>query len=96
MIHPVHRQFDGKAGSLADGAFNEDPSAVGLDDFLGDGQSESGGTGFDAVDVPLREAFEEMVADFRGNAGAGVAHLEAHRVSAPALEETVMVPPLGV
>src|SRR5713226_526604 len=71
-------QFDRKARARSDRALDENPSAVRLDDVLDDGEAESGGTGRGAVDVPLCEAFEQVVADLGGNPGPAIAHAQLH------------------
>src|SRR5579872_2266363 len=78
------RQADAEGRAAADAALDVDLAAMGLGDVLDDGEAEAGPpllAGAPLVD-PV-EALEDARDRLRGDADAGVAHLE-HRLAATA------------
>src|SRR5581483_6706875 len=74
------RQFNRKGRTLTGFAGDKDPPAVRVDNFLGDGESETRRAGFRAIDVPLRITLEQALANLRRNSGTGIAHFDPRAV----------------
>ena len=76
-----HRELHDEAAAVAVVAFDEDAAAVRLDDVLDDREPESGRTGRIAIGAVLGEALEDVIANFRRDAGAAIRHFELREIN---------------
>ena len=93
----THRELYDEAAAVAVVALDEDTAAVRLDDVLDDREPESGRTGRIAIGAVLREALEDVVANFRRDTRGRVSATSSCAKSLPdGPAATWMVPPSGV
>src|SRR5437764_13661777 len=69
-------QFHNEPRALAQLAINKDPSPMCVYNFFGDSETKACRAWFGTVDIPLREAFKQMLAEVRWNSWAGIIHLQ--------------------
>ncbi len=73
-------EFHGKGRALSQLAVEAERAMHGFDQFLDDDEAEAGAAiALVAAGIGLAELFEDALAGFRGDPGAGVAHGKAHQ-----------------
>ena len=77
----LHRELHDEAAAVAVVALDEDAAAMRLDDVLDNGEPETGRARCIAIGAVLREAFEDVVAYFRGDAGPAIGDLELREIN---------------
>ncbi len=77
----THWELYDKAAAVAVIALDEDTATVGLDDVLDDREPESGRAGRITIGTVLGEAFEDVIANFRRDAGPAIRHFELREIT---------------